>query len=66
MSKCMKRGATYFLLVSVVKVTVMCFISLPREAEYLFRCYEYARYLLEFLCFSVCSLTSRRLFDTES
>lgn len=67
MSKWMKRGATKFLLVSVVKVTVMsCFISLPREAEYLFRCYEYARYLLEFLCFSVCSLTSLRLFDIES
>jgi hypothetical protein len=67
MSKWLKRGATHFLLVSALKVTVMsCFISLPREVEYLFRCYEYAFYLLEYQCFSVYSLTFLRLFYTES
>jgi hypothetical protein len=67
MSKWLKRDATHFLLVSVVKVTeISCFISLPREVEYLFRCYEYALYLLEYRCFSVYSLSSLHLFDTES
>jgi len=45
---------------------MLSFISLPRETKYLFRYYEYALYLVEFLCFSVCSLTPLRLFDTES